>query len=127
LGYIYLGVRVRILIIILSKIKVSKEKVAPAKDNDTVLALKKIGLVRMIKNDFAMRAIKAEEEGWDEKKLKGLLGEKQERLGIFEGDEIEGELEAGQSSGLINEILTVEKVFEKLINEYDGVIKNLKY
>jgi enoyl-[acyl-carrier protein] reductase II len=99
-----------------------KRKVVAAKDNDTILALKKIGLVRMIKNDFAMRAVKAEEEGWDEKKLKELLGEKRERLGIFEGDEIEGELEAGQSSGLINEILTVEKVFEKLIEEYRKAI-----
>ncbi len=50
-------------------------------------------------------------------KLKELLGSKRERLGIFEGDEIEGELEAGQSSGLVNEILTVKELFKKLLNE----------
>ena len=94
-----------------------KQKVVDAKDDGTVLAFKKIGLVRMLKNDFADRAIKAESEGWDESKLKELLGSKRERLGIFEGDEIQGEFEAGQSSGLVNEILTVKELFNKLLNE----------
>jgi len=94
-----------------------KQKVVDAKDDGTILAFKKIGLVRMLKNDFADRAIKAESEGWDEIKLKELLGSKRERLGIFEGDQVEGELEAGQSSGLVNEILTVKELFNKLLNE----------
>ena len=94
-----------------------KQKVVEAKDDGTILAFKKIGLVRMLKNDFADRALKAENEGWDESKLKELLGSKRERLGIFEGDEIEGELEAGQSSGLVKEILTVKELFQKLLNE----------
>jgi enoyl-[acyl-carrier protein] reductase II len=94
-----------------------KQKVVEAKDDGTVLAFKKIGLVRMLKNDFANRARLAEKEGWDETKLKELLGSKRERLGIFEGDENEGELEAGQSSGLVKEILTVKELFAKLISE----------
>lgn len=94
-----------------------KQKVVKAEDDGTILAFKKIGLVRMLKNDFADRALKAENEGWDESKLKELLGSKRERLGIFEGDEIEGELEAGQSSGLVNEILTVKELFQKLMKE----------
>ena len=71
----------------------------------------------MLKNDFAYRALTAEREGWDEIKLKELLGSKRERLGIFEGDEIEGELEAGQSSGLVKEIITVRELFQKLLSE----------
>jgi enoyl-[acyl-carrier protein] reductase II len=94
-----------------------KQKVVEAKDDGTVLAFKKIGLVRMLKNDFANRARLAEKEGWDEIKLKELLGSKRERLGIFEGDENEGELEAGQSSGLVKEILTVNELFAKLLGE----------
>lgn len=94
-----------------------KQKVVEAKDDGTLLAFKKIGLVRMLKNDFANRALIAEKEGWDEIKLKELLGSKRERLGIFEGDELEGEMEAGQSSGLVNEILTVKELFNKLLNE----------
>ena len=84
-----------------------------------MLAFKKIGLVRMMKNDFAFRSIKAEEEGWDEEQLRELLGNKRERLGIFEGDEIEGEMEAGQSSGIIKEILTVDDLFKKLLREIE--------
>jgi len=94
-----------------------KKKVVEAKDDGTVLAFKKIGLVRMLKNDFAQRAVQAEKEGWDDKRLMELLGQKRERLGIFEGNEIEGELEAGQSSGLVNEILTVKELFSKLLSE----------
>jgi len=94
-----------------------KQKVVEARDDGTILAFKKIGLVRMLKNDFADRALKAENEGWDESKLKELLGSKRERLGIFEGDEVEGELEAGQSSGLVKEILTVKELFQKLLHE----------
>jgi enoyl-[acyl-carrier protein] reductase II len=94
-----------------------KQKVVEAKDDGTILAFKKIGLVRMLKNDFSSRAVNAERDGWDESKLKELLGSKRERLGIFEGDVIEGELEAGQSSGLVKEILTVKEFFQKLLKE----------
>jgi enoyl-[acyl-carrier protein] reductase II len=100
-----------------------KKKVVEAKDDGTILAFKKIGLVRMLKNDFAYRALEAEKEGWDEYKLKELLGSKRERLGIFEGDENEGELEAGQSSGLVKEILTVKELFRKLLNEISAAKK----
>lgn len=102
-----------------------KRKVVESGDGDTVLAFKKIGLVRMMKNDFAERAVKAELDGWDEEKLRELLGTKRERLGIFEGDEIEGEMEAGQGVGLIKEILPVKDLFEKLLKEYHQAVERL--
>jgi enoyl-[acyl-carrier protein] reductase II len=55
--------------------------------------------------------------------LKILLGEKRERLGIFEGDEQHGMMEAGQGAGLIKEILPVQDLMEKLIKEFD-IAKN---
>ncbi len=96
-----------------------KRKVIAAKDNDTVLILKEIGMARMIKNDFTSTVAKAEQNGISENDLKILLGEKRERLGIFEGDEYQGMLEAGQGSGLIKEILPVKDLFNKLIDEYE--------
>ncbi len=102
-----------------------KKKIVESDDGGTTLAFRRIGLVRMMKNDFADRAVKAELEGWDEKKLKELLGSKRERLGIFEGDEIEGEMEAGQGVGLINEILPVKDLFEKLLKEYQEAVKRI--
>ena len=94
-----------------------KRRIVEAADNDTVLTLKKIGLVRMIKNEFAEKAVKAEDEGWSAEQQAELLGKKRAMLGIFEGDEKEGELEAGQISGLIEEILPVKDVINNLLKE----------
>lgn len=96
-----------------------KLKIVKASDSDTVLAFKKIGLVRMLKNDFAVKAVEAETKGWNRDQLKELLGNKREMLGIFEGNEEEGEFEAGQSSGLIKEIISVELLMKKLLKEID--------
>ena len=96
-----------------------KRKVVEALDDGTTLAFKKIGLVRMLKNDFAQKSVKAEDEGWNEDKLRELLGRKREMQGIFEGDEKEGEMEAGQSSGLIKEIISVKNLFDKLLIEME--------
>lgn len=96
-----------------------KQEILKSGDQDTTLAFKKIGLVRMIKNDFAIRAMQADNEGWNEIQLRELLATKRERTGIFEGDLVEGELEAGQGVGLINDIPTVKELFDRLINEYE--------
>jgi enoyl-[acyl-carrier protein] reductase II len=94
-----------------------KKRVVEASDNDTVLAFKKIGLVRMLKNEFADKAMKADAEGWNTNQLKELLGRKREMVGIFDGNEQEGELEAGQSSGLIKNVLPAELIMKKLLAE----------
>lgn len=103
-----------------------KQEIVKSGDQDTVLAFKKIGLVRMIKNNFAFRAMKAEYEGWDENQLRELLGVKRERAGIFEGDLVEGELEAGQGVGLIKDIPTVKDLFERFLREYEDGQKSIK-
>ena len=99
-----------------------KKKIVEAKDTDTILIMKKIGSARMIKNDFSAEVHKEELNGADENRLKFLLGEKRERLGIFEGDEQNGMLEAGQGAGLIKEILPVKVLMEKLIKEFDEAL-----
>ncbi|MHB8930641.1 MAG: NAD(P)H-dependent flavin oxidoreductase [Melioribacteraceae bacterium] len=104
-----------------------KRKIIEAKDNDTILVLKKIGAARMIKNEFTAEIYNAELNGADEDRLKQLLGEKRERLGIFEGDEINGMMEAGQGSGLIKEILTVKELMEKLVFEYDDALQKINH
>lgn len=96
-----------------------KRKIVEANDNDTILVLKKIGMARMIKNEFTSLVHKAELSGADEEELKQMLGAKRERLGIFEGDENQGMLEAGQGAGLIKEILPAADVMKKLANEFD--------
>ena len=53
------------------------------------------------------------------------LATKRERAGIFEGDLIEGELEAGQGVGLINDIPTVKDLFDRFTKEYKIAKTNL--
>lgn len=103
-----------------------KQRVVEAKDNDTVLVLKKIGIARMLKNKFSNEAITAEYSGADAVKLKEILGQKRERLGIFEGNADEGMMEAGQGSGLINDIPTVNELMSRLINEFDDSLTKIR-
>lgn len=57
--------------------------------------------------------------------LRTLLGVKREMKGIFDGDIEEGELEMGQSSGLIKEIKSVKEVVADLLKEYDKAVSQL--
>ena len=96
-----------------------KQAVIESEDNGTVLVLKKVAPVRLKKNRFAEQAFAAQQTGATKEEELDLLGHKRERNGIFEGDVEEGELEMGQSSGLIKEILTCEEVVQKLLREYE--------
>lgn len=99
-----------------------KQRVVEATDNSTILVLKKIGLVRMIKNNWSKIVESAESKGASEEDLKSLLGEKRERLGISEGNPEEGMMEAGQSSGLVKKVLSVRDLMKFLINDFDNTI-----
>lgn len=95
-----------------------KNRIVAATDTDTTLILKKIGLVRTIKNDFTNAVSEAEAQGADALRLRELLGAKRERLGIFEGDAQQGLMEAGQGAGLIKDIPTVAELFTNLKSQY---------
>ena len=102
-----------------------KRRVVEAKDNDTVLVLKKIGMARMLKNKFANEVFELEKSGASEEVLREKLDKKREMKGIFEGNFEEGMMEAGQSSAIINEILSVEDLFIKLEKEFNSVKEKL--
>lgn len=103
-----------------------KQKVVEASDTGTVLAMRKIGLVRMLKNRFAEEVSAAEAAGADAERLKVILGKKREQLGIFEGNWDEGALEAGQGCGLIKEILLVKDVFQRLLSETESAFNRFR-
>lgn len=95
-----------------------KKLVTGLNEGDTKLALKKIGAVRLIKNEFFQTVDKLEEQGADGSVLRALLGKGRAKKGMFEGDLVEGELEIGQVSSIINEVLPVKTIIENLIQEY---------
>jgi enoyl-[acyl-carrier protein] reductase II len=102
-----------------------KKAVVSADDTGTVLTLKKVAPVRLIKTPFAKQALQAERDGASREQLELLLGSKRERLGIFEGNLEEGELEAGQSAGLVKEILPAAEVVRRMMEEYYAVKNKL--
>ena len=95
-----------------------KKLVTELNEGDTKLALKKVGPVRLIKNDFFQEVNKLELEGADAEALKILLGRGRAKKGMFEGNLSEGELEIGQVSSIIKEVLPVKTIIENLIQEY---------
>ncbi len=103
-----------------------KQKIIEAGDNSTILTMKKLNPVRLFKNKFALEARNAELSGATAEEMKELLGKKREMKGIFEGDIDEGELEMGQSSGLVSEIKSVKDVVSDLLRQYDSSVKTLK-
>jgi enoyl-[acyl-carrier protein] reductase II len=98
-----------------------KEAVVNAEENATRLLLKKLVPTRMIMNDFARKVQEAEARGADPGELLAMLGEGRARQGIFEDDIGEGEIEAGQVSGLIREIVSAGEVIRRMVREYEEV------
>ncbi|WP_230380016.1 NAD(P)H-dependent flavin oxidoreductase [Kaistella gelatinilytica] len=95
-----------------------KNKLISLNEGDTHLTLKELAPVRMVKNKFFHDLEKLYDQGRDAEVLKETLGRARAKRGMFEGDLEEGELEIGQVSALIHEILPVEKVFENLLKEF---------
>ncbi len=95
-----------------------KKKIVEAKEGDTVLTLKQLTPVRLIKNDFYEQVKNAESEGASKETLNELLGKRRAKRGIFEGDMDEGELEIGQVSAAINEIQPAAEIVRMLWDDY---------
>lgn len=102
-----------------------KEAVVNAKEGDTMLSLKKLTPVRLIKNHFYEAVKTAEDGGADPDVLKALLGRARAKTGMFEGNLEEGELEIGQVSALIHDIKPAAAIVEDIWNEFQAVRKQL--
>lgn len=89
-------------------------------EGDTRLMLKKLSPVRLVRNKFRSDVEVAEARGASEEELRLLLGRGRAKLGMFEGNLEEGELEIGQASSLLcgKGIQTVEEVVNDLQKEY---------
>ena len=103
-----------------------KQEVVRAAEGSTVLTLKEITPVRMLKNSFFQKINSLYQKGTDVEELKLVLGKGRAKRGMFEGDLEEGELEIGQISGLINDILPAAQIVKNLIDEYNQALRLLK-
>lgn len=103
-----------------------KNLVASLGEGGTKLALKKLAPTRLVKNSFFEQVDAAENAGKSPEEMKELLGRGRAKKGMFEGDLNEGELEIGQVSAQLYEILPVSVIVENFINEFNAAKAGLQ-
>ncbi len=102
-----------------------KQKCITLNEGDTLLSLKKLTPVRLIKNDFYQQVQKMEDEGATAEELQVFLGKGRSKRGIFEGNLSEGELEIGQIASDIRKIIHASMFVKDMISDYNKTLNNL--
>lgn len=100
-----------------------KKAVTEIKEGDTILTLKELTPVRIVKNNFYEQIIQAEKNHATILQLKELLGKGRAKKGMFEGDMTEGELEIGQVSALLNDIKPAKKIIKDTWMEFNEALQ----
>lgn len=95
-----------------------KQKVVEAKEGDTILTLKELAPVRLLKNRFFEQVTELYSKNPSKEQLIELLGRARAKKGMFEGDLDEGELEIGQIAGLIHDIKPAADIIKDLVREF---------
>ena len=80
----------------------------------------------MAKNEYFSRLQDAENKGASPEELLEIIGAGRTKLGIFDGDIVEGELEIGQIASSIKTIKPVKQIVDEIINEYNQLINNFE-
>ena len=100
-----------------------KNAVIASKEGDTLLTLKELTPVRLLKNEFFNKVQASYANRASVEELTSLLGRGRAKKGMFEGDLTEGELEIGQVAGLFDKIQSAKEVMEELIQGYHEALK----
>jgi enoyl-[acyl-carrier protein] reductase II len=101
-----------------------KQAVISAQEGDTLLTLKEITPVRLLKNEFSESIKNAYESCASKDELKALLGRGRAKKGMFEGDLANGELEIGQVSALLDTILPAAEIITEILSEFKEALKD---
>lgn len=104
-----------------------KEAVVNSKEGDTMLSIKKVVPVRLLKNNFSETIKEAEMRGATKEELAAILGHGRAKKGMLEGELDEGELEIGEVSALINNIKPAADIVQEIWNEFNTVANNPFY
>jgi enoyl-[acyl-carrier protein] reductase II len=99
-----------------------KEAVIAAEEGSTLLTLKELTPVRLLKNPFFEQVQAAYAAGSSTEELKNLLGRGRAKKGMFEGDLTEGELEIGQIAGSFEEILSADQIIKEIVTQYNHTL-----
>lgn len=104
-----------------------KQKVLQAQEGDTMLSLKKLTPVRLLKNEFFEQVNQAESRGANAEELKEILGRARAKKGMFEGDLIEGELEIGQVAATFEKLQSAKEIVNEIMGEFNETIQKIKH
>lgn len=104
-----------------------KRAIVDSNEGSTHLTLKEIVPVRLIRNEFFNRIYGAIQKGKSKQELLDILGRGRAKLGMFDGDVDEGELEIGQVSASIEEVKPVSEIFNKLIAEFNQTAERTQH
>ena len=96
-----------------------KQAIVDAQDGDTLVTLKELAPVRLIKNKFFHDVVALYAQSPTIEQLKELLGRARAKKGMFEGDLEEGELEIGQIAGLIHEIKPAAEILREMVADFE--------
>ena len=95
-----------------------KDAVVASGEGDTTLTLKELTPVRMLHNDLFRELSKAKENGATPEQLSEILGKGKAKKGMFEGDLEKGELEIGQISALLKNVLPAAEIISDIVQSY---------
>jgi enoyl-[acyl-carrier protein] reductase II len=101
-----------------------KKMVIESSEGDTMLSLKSIVPVRLLKNKFYKSILEAEQSGASNATLTALLGRGRAKKGMFEGDLEEGELEIGQVSAIVKNIKPAAEIVTEVWKEFEAAMQN---
>lgn len=101
-----------------------KEAVVNSKEGDTMLSMKKVIPVRLLKNNFFEMISAAEARGASKEELAAILGHGRAKKGMLEGDLNEGELEIGEVSALIKNIKPAADIVKEICTDFDEALNN---
>ena len=99
-----------------------KKSVISSSEGDTILTMKQLTPVRMMKNEFYRKVQEAEWKGATPEQLTSLLGRARAKKGMFEGDLAEGELEIGQVSAILDDILPAGEIVKRVWTEFQAAL-----
>ncbi|WKZ66938.1 MAG: nitronate monooxygenase [Flavobacteriales bacterium] len=102
-----------------------KQRITDAGEGDTLLTLKELTPVRLLRNGFFDQVQQAYSKGASVEELRSLLGRGRAKRGMFEGDLVEGELEIGQVSGRISNVMPAARIVQEFMQEYESARQGL--
>lgn len=102
-----------------------KQAVVNSQEGDTLVMLKELAPVRLMKNKFFNDLQDLYTQCPTKEQLQSLLGRARAKKGMFEGDLEEGELEIGQIAGLLNDVKPVQQIFDEVLAEFETAKKGM--